>query len=95
MAIRISYTDPQTGEVSPEAHLIVHNPVLRPETRQVVVRASVYASKADYDAGKEPIRELNRTLGATQYANLRTENLNYLEPRMITQFFPTGTRVAD
>jgi hypothetical protein len=64
------------------------------DTRQVILKASVYASKADYDAGKQPIRVYNRTL-ETGYAALRTALLNLIEPAAITRWFPSGTRVPD
>ena len=94
MAIQTTYTDAGTGEISPQAHVIVHNPVMREDTRQVVLRVSLYASKADYDAGRSPVREFNRTLD-TGYAALRTAILNLAEPAIITRFFPGGTRVPD
>ena len=95
MAIQFSYTDPESGEVSPQAHLIVHNPLAREETRQVVLRATLYASKADYDAGKQPIREYERVLGQAVYATVRSGLLNLLEPALVANFFPGGARVPD
>lgn len=94
MAIRAAFTKPKTGGAHPNAHIVVHDPILRSETRQVVLRVSVYASKADYDAGKEPEQALERVL-PVGYAALRTACLDLIEPALITRFFPGGTRVPD
>ena len=67
---------------------------MRADTRQIVLRGRVYASKADYDAGKAPIKVHERTLEAG-YNALRTAILNLIEPAAITRWFPGGTRVPD
>jgi hypothetical protein len=95
MAIRASFTDPDTGETSDEAHMIVHNPLLDERTKQITLRLTVYASKADYDAGKRPIHRYERVFPNAQYNALRTIIMNAVEPQLISNFFPGGTRVAD
>lgn len=95
MAIRTAYTNNETGEVSPDAHAIVHNPNMDERTRQIMLRVTVYASKADYDSGKAPVREHSRTFPLAQYNALRTIILDVVEPRLITTYFPGGSRVAD
>jgi hypothetical protein len=95
VAIRTSFTHPRTGAVSPEAHLIVDNPILDAATRQVVQRVVVYASEADYEAGREPVWRYERTLESPQYTTARTLLMNAVEPVLITRFFPGGTRVPD
>lgn len=94
MAIRTSYAKPKTGTVLATAHVIVQSPTIRDDTRQVVLRALVYASKADYDAGKAPEATIERILD-TGYTPLRTALLNLIEPALITRYFPGGSRVPD
>lgn len=95
MAITRAFTDPQTGEVSPAAHWVADDPVLRAATQQVALRVRVYASKADFDAGKQPVRVFNRVFQAAQYAALRNVILNAVEPALISSFLPGGVRVPD
>lgn len=95
MAIQNSYTDPDSGEVSPLAHYVVDNPELNPRSRQVVLRVGVYASKEAYDGGKLPLKLYTRTFPMAQYTALRTLLLNQIEPALISTFWPTGVRVPD
>lgn len=95
MAIQTPYTNNDTGEVSPDAHVIVHNPNMDERTKQIILRVTIYATKADYDSGKQPIREHSRTFPLAQYNALRTIILNAVEPQLISTYFPGGSRVAD
>jgi hypothetical protein len=95
VAIQARFTHPRTGAVSPEAHLIVHNPTLNEATRQVVLRVTVYASEDDHDAGREPIWQYERTMETAAYTAARTALLNLIEPALINRFFTGGTRVPD
>lgn len=95
MAIQNTYTDPDSGEISPLAHHVVSNPELNPRSRQVILRVSVYASKEAYDAEKAPLRVYERTFPMAQYNALRTLLLNQVEPALIAAFWPTGIRVPD
>lgn len=95
MAIQRAHTDPKTGEVSTAAHTIVANPVMNPATKQVRLTVTTYASKAAYDAGREPVAVNVRTFPRARYDALRTLLLNQIEPLLIAGFFPDGTRVAD
>ena len=95
MALRLPYTDPDTGAVQPLAHMVIHDPVMRADIQEVTLKATVWATKADKDAGNEPIARVRRVFTAAQYAALRTSNLNLIEPALIAAFFPTATRVAD
>lgn len=99
MAIRFTYTDDRTGAVVANAHLIVADPVFDAERQTVTIRATVYASKAAYDAKKEPLfRGLEKTFPAADYLSLRGTNLNAVETALLARF-PTllvgGARVAD
>jgi hypothetical protein len=94
MAIRLSYTDPRTGAVYPQAHVVCHDPLAREETRQAVCQMSVYADQASYAAGLAPIGEAVRTLDSASYAPLRTATLDVIEPALIAQY-GSGTRVPD
>lgn len=95
MAIQAPFTDPDTGETSPNAHMIVHNPLLDERTKQITLRLTVYTSKAEYDAGKKPIHRYQRVFPNAQYNALRTIILNAVEPQLIANHFPGGSRVAD
>lgn len=95
MAIRRTFTDPATGEVSPNAHHVLRPPHFDEATQTLNLRVDVYASKADYDAKKKPVIVHRRAFGPTEYAGLMTAIKNAVEPELINRFFPGGVRVAD
>ena len=95
MAIQSDFTHPRTGDVSEDAYFLVYPPVMRRETRQMTLKVEVYASKADHDAGKEPIWTHTRQFGSTEFNVLWTAMLDRIEPALINRYFPQGTRIPD
>lgn len=95
MAIQADFTNPKTGTVISNAYLLVYPPLMRRETRQMTLRVEVYASKADHDAGKAPEWVHVRQFTSAQFTPLWTAMLNLIEPALISQYFPGGTRVPD
>ena len=95
MAIQNTFTNPDTGTVITNAYYLVYPPVMRRETRQMTLKVEVYASKADHDAGKEPIWTHTRQFGSTEFNALWTAMLNLIEPALINRYFPQGTRIPD
>ena len=95
MAIRATHTKFKTGATFPTAHHVLQPPVFRRESRQVTLKLLIYATAADFQAGKEPIAELSRTFDNTDFDALMTQIKNAIEPALIQRFFPGGTRVPD
>lgn len=86
MALRFVYTNPITGEVSPKAHLILDDPIIRGDVQHVVVRGRVYASKEDFDAGKASIAATDQEYGKDEYDALREVNMELCEGWVLRDF---------
>ena len=95
MAIRTTFTRFKTGAVFANAHHVLQPPVFRKDSRQVTLKLLIYATAADFQAGKEPEGELSRTFDNADYDALMTQIKNVVEPALIQRFFPAGTRVPD
>lgn len=95
MAIQADFTHPKTGAVTEDAYYLVHPPVMRLETRQMMLKVEVYASKTDKDNGKEPIWTYRRPFGAAEFNPLWNSMKNMIEPALINRFFPGGVSVPD
>ena len=91
----VEYVDRETGETHSLEHYVLQPPLFRAETLQVTLRWLIYASKADYDAGKDPSGSVVRVFETAVYADLMTRLKNVIEPAAIQRFLPAGTRVAD
>lgn len=95
MAIRSSHTRIKTGATFPTAHHVLQPPVFQPDARQVTLKVLIYASKADYDAGKDPVGEFTRQFEQAVFNALMQDIRDRVEPAMIQRFFPSGVRVPD
>jgi hypothetical protein len=95
VAITASFTKPKTGAIFPTAHHVLQPPLFRVDSRQVVIKLLVYATKADFTAGKDPEGQYERVFDVNDYTALMNQVKNIVEPALITRFFPAGTRTPD
>jgi hypothetical protein len=95
VAITNAFTKPKTGAIFPAAHHVLQPPVFRKDSNQVTIKLLVYATKADFTAGKDPEGSYERVFDVNDYTALMTQIKNIVEPALITRFFPAGVRVAD